>query len=198
MSFYKEVEISVEKLKNGKILLYPTDTIWGLGCDAFNINAIKKIYKIKNRKIYKPMILLVENIDRLYSLVGKISDFNIKIISDNIRYRKKPITIIYDHIYDKKIPNLLFSRNDYHQYSIAIRLTNDPFCAHLIKKLDKPIISTSANISGYDSPRFFYEISYDILKNVDYAVNIRRNEQSNYANSSIIKIISKKIKILRT
>lgn len=191
MSFYEEIQISVEILKNGKILLYPTDTIWGLGCDAFNINAIKKIYKIKNRKISKPMIFLVESIDRLLNLVDKISDFNIKIISDNIKYRKKPITIIYDHVIEKITSNF-FGKN-----SLAIRLTNDPFCTHLIKKLDRPIISTSANISGFSPPKYFHEISTYILKNIDYAVNIRRNEKSNYTSSSIIKIISKEIKILR-
>ncbi|WP_317167295.1 L-threonylcarbamoyladenylate synthase [Blattabacterium cuenoti] len=88
MSFKIEVKKSVNFLKKGKILLYPTDTVWGLGCDAFNINAIKKIYKIKKRNSFKPMIFLVENIDRLQKLVGKISDFTKKIILKNLKKKK--------------------------------------------------------------------------------------------------------------
>ncbi|WP_185876979.1 L-threonylcarbamoyladenylate synthase [Blattabacterium cuenoti] len=189
MCFYKEIEKSVDILKKGKILLYPTDTIWGLGCDAFNIQAIKKLYQIKNRSLSKPMIILVENMDRLCNLVGKISNFVGKIIINN--KKRKPITIIYDNV-SNVIFNLLNGVN-----TLAVRLTYDPFCVCLIKNLNKPIISTSANLSGFPSPKSFSDISSFILKKIDYAVEFRREEISNYSNSRIIKIVSDKIKILR-
>ncbi|WP_185872365.1 L-threonylcarbamoyladenylate synthase [Blattabacterium cuenoti] len=191
MSFYKEIEKSVYTLKNGNVLLYPTDTIWGLGCDAFNMQAIKKIYKIKNRTFSKSMIVLVESMDRLHQLVGLITNFTRKIIIDNITKKNKPITIVYDNV--NKIAYNLLSINN----TLAVRLTYDPFCICLIKNLDRPIISTSANLSGFYSPKSFYEINPFILNKIDYSVNFRRKKISNYNSSSIIKIVSGKVKILR-
>ncbi|AER40507.1 MAG: threonylcarbamoyl-AMP synthase [Flavobacteriales bacterium] len=191
MSFHKEIEISVKILKKGKVLLYPTDTVWGLGCDAFNLNAIEKIYKIKNRDISKSMIVLVEKIDRLYELIERIPNLVKRIIQDNHIKRKKPITIVYDNP-SKKIYNLLIRDN-----TLAIRLTNDLFCNSLIKELDRPIVSTSANLSGFQNPKYFSDIHPSILSKIDYAVNFRRKEKSRYNHSSIIKIISNKVKILR-
>ncbi|WP_185863400.1 L-threonylcarbamoyladenylate synthase [Blattabacterium cuenoti] len=191
MSFYGEIEKSVKILKKGKVLLYPTDTVWGLGCDAFNIQAIKKICKIKNRNIYKSMILLVESIDRLHQLVGKISFFTQKIIFDNLVKKDKPITIVYENV--KKMESNFFK-----PYStLAVRLTYDPFCICLIRNLDRPIVSTSANLSGFVSPKSFSEISPSILYKTDYVVNFRREEKAIYSGSSIIKIVDNQVKILR-
>ncbi|WP_185878023.1 L-threonylcarbamoyladenylate synthase [Blattabacterium cuenoti] len=192
MSFQIEITKSINFLKRGKILLYPTDTVWGLGCDAFNINAINKIYKIKKRNSFKPMIFLVESINRLQNLVGKLSDFTKQIILEN--YKKKPITIIYQ--FKKNYKNKTLYKLSYNK-TLAVRLTYDIFCSNLIKKLNKPIISTSANISGCITPKSFSEIDPQILKNVDYIVNFRRKEKSVYDSSKIIKINSNKIKILR-
>ncbi|WP_185853483.1 L-threonylcarbamoyladenylate synthase [Blattabacterium cuenoti] len=192
MSFVEEIEKSVEILKKGKSLLYPTDTVWGVGCDAFNIQAIKKICKIKNRTFSKSMIVLVENIDRLYQLVGEITDFTRKIIVDNIEKKNKPITIVYDHV--NQIASSFLRRKD---NTLAVRLTYDPFCVCLIQNLNRPIISTSANVSGFPAPKSFSEISPSILKKIDYAVNFRRKEIANYSSSSIIKIVSDQVKILR-
>ncbi|ACY40475.1 Sua5/YciO/YrdC/YwlC family protein [Blattabacterium sp. (Blattella germanica) str. Bge] len=191
MSFYEEIEKSVDILKKGKSLLYPTDTVWGLGCDAFNVEAINKICKIKNRSFSKSMILLVESMDRLHQLVGKITDFTRQIIVDNIAKKNKPITIVYDHV-NQIASNLLSEDN-----TLAIRLTYDPFCVCLIQNLDRPIISTSANLSGFSSPKSFSEISPSILSQIDYAVNFRRKEIANHRCSSIIKIVSDQVKILR-
>ncbi|AWU45498.1 L-threonylcarbamoyladenylate synthase [Blattabacterium punctulatus] len=193
MYFYKEIEKSVKILKRGKCLLYPTDTVWGLGCDAFNLNSIEKIYKIKNRNISKSMIILVENIDRLYELIEYIPNLVKKIIQDNSIKKEKPITIVYKKP-RKIVSNLLINSQD---NTLAIRLTNDPFCSHLIKTLDRPIISTSANLSGFPTPKSFSEISYSILNKIDYSVNFRRREKARYNSSSILQIISNKIKILR-
>ncbi|WP_185859462.1 L-threonylcarbamoyladenylate synthase [Blattabacterium cuenoti] len=192
MSFHEEIEKSVEILKKGKSLLYPTDTVWGLGCDAFNIQAIRKICKIKNRTFSKSMIVLVEKMDRLRQLVGEITDFTRKIIVDNIAKKNKPITIVYDHV-NQIASNLLKKDN-----TLAVRLTYDPFCVCLIRNFDRPIISTSANLSGFSTPKSFSEISPSILKRIDYAVNFRREKRANYSSSSIIKIVSDKVKILRS
>lgn len=193
MSFDVEIEKSVNILKKGKSLLYPTDTVWGLGCDAFNIQAIKKIYKIKNRNTSKSMIFLVESMDRLHQLVGEISHFTRRIIVDNIIKKGKPITVIYENT--KKIAYNFFSQDN--NNTLAVRLTYDPFCICLIRNLDRPIISTSANLSGFVTPKSFSEISPLILSQTDYVVNFRREEKANYTNSSIIKIVSNQIKILR-
>ncbi len=193
MGFYKEIERSVYILKNGKSLLYPTDTVWALGCDAFNKQAINNIYKIKYRDLSKTMILLVDNIYRLYELVGDISPFIKKVILYNLKQKTQPITVVY-RVKNNKIFRNLIKKND---NTLAVRVTYDPFCIRLIKKLDKPIISTSANLSGFSSPKSFKEINSYIIKNIDYAVNYKRYKQSIYNHSKIIKIFSKKIKILR-
>ncbi|WP_185851131.1 L-threonylcarbamoyladenylate synthase [Blattabacterium cuenoti] len=191
--FYDEIEKSVKILKKGKILLYPTDTVWGLGCDAFNIKSVKKIYEIKNRCFSKPMILLVEKIDRLSKLVENIPDFIKKIILHKNQNKRKPLTIVYNNP-KKIISKFLLNKKD---NTLAIRLTVDPFCSALIRCLNKPIISTSANLSGDSTPKSFEEISHSILENIDYAVNFRREETSISRNSSILKIVSNKVKILR-
>ncbi|WP_341662827.1 L-threonylcarbamoyladenylate synthase [Blattabacterium cuenoti] len=195
MSFYvvEEIERSVDILKKGKNLLYPTDTVWGLGCDAFNLQAIKRICEIKNRNIYKSMIVLVESMDRLHQLVGEIPHFTKKIILDNFLKKEKPITIVYENT--KKIASNFFRKDN----TLAVRLTHDPFCICLIKNLDRPIISTSANLSGFVTPKSFSEINPFILNKTDYVVNFRREEKGNdrYRSSSIIKIVSDQVKILR-
>lgn len=195
MFFKTEIEKSIKILKKGKVLLYPTDTIWGLGCDPFNINAIKNIYKIKKRRTDKNIILLVDEITRINYIIGKKVPFFIKefILVNKIK-KNKPITIIYDINKKNKLPKFFTKGKN----TVAIRVTHDLFCSCLIKKLDKPIISTSANISGFSSPICFSEINLLILKNADYVVNIRRKEKSKYRNSKIIQFLSsKKIKILR-
>ncbi|BAM99472.1 L-threonylcarbamoyladenylate synthase [Blattabacterium cuenoti] len=192
MSFYvEEIERSVNILRKGKNLLYPTDTVWGLGCDAFNLQAIKRICEIKNRNFYKSMIVLVESMDRLHQLVGKIPHFTKKIILDNFVKKEKPITIVYENT--KKIASNFFRQDK----TLAVRLTHDPFCICLIQNLDRPIISTSANFSGFITPKSFSEIHPFILNKTDYVVNFRREEKMNNRSSSIIKIESDQVKILR-
>ncbi|WP_185855647.1 L-threonylcarbamoyladenylate synthase [Blattabacterium cuenoti] len=193
MFLKKEIDNSVSFLKKGKSLLYPTDTVWGLGCDAFNEDAVKKIYEIKNRNYSKSMILLVESMNRLSELVGKIPDFTKKIIYENFVRNKKPITIVYEVQKNIKYDFLV----EKPKRTLAVRLTHDFFCTCLIKNLNRPIISTSANLSGFDSPESFYDINPYILGKIDYSVNIRRKERAFYKNSMILKILSDKIKIIR-
>ena len=156
-----EIEKTIAVLKNGGLILYPTDTIWGIGCDATNTDAVKKIYTIKKRKESKALISLVANTNQLKKLCGKIPK---EALNEN------PTTIIYNQV--TGLANNLLAPNG----SAGIRIAQDEFCKELIKVFGKPIVSTSANISGEHSPINFSEISEEIKKNVDYIVNLRQNE----------------------
>ncbi len=183
----EEIERAVEVLKQGGIILYPTDTIWGIGCDATNEEAVNKIYKLKNREKGKNLILLVENERRLQNIVEVPT-----LAWDLIDMSEKPLTIVYDN--PKNLPPNLISENN----TIGIRLTKDEFCKKLISKLNKPLVSTSANLSGQPSPEKFDSISSKILEGVDYIINLRREEKSLYPGSSVIQLsVDGKIKIIR-
>ncbi len=173
----EEVNKALEVLKQGGIILYPTDTIWGIGCDATNYEAVKRIYKLKQREETKSMICLVSNFNMLNQYVEKVPEA----AYDILKYANKPTTIIYNkplHIAE----NIVADDN-----TLAIRVVNHAFCNQLIKKLKVPIVSTSANISNKPSPKSYSEISPDILKGVDYVVNLHRKKNSAKA-SSIIKL----------
>ena len=156
-----EISNALDTLKAGGIILYPTDTIWGLGCDATNSDAIAKIYAIKRRQDSKALISLVADEKQLKNSTGNIPDFDIN---------SKPTTVIYPNA--KGISNKLLATNG----SAAIRIVQDDFCKQLIQLFGKAIVSTSANISGNISPKQFSEISEEIKNNVDYIVNLRQNE----------------------
>lgn len=175
--FETEVEKTLEVLRNGGIILYPTDTIWGIGCDATNENAVKRIYQIKNREDSKSMIILVaEERDVLqYVAAPDLAVFNF------IDEQTRPTTIIFEHAVG--LPDNLVADVG----SIAIRIVRDEFCRHLIKRLRKPIVSTSANISGMSSPKNFSEISPEIKNAVDYVVKWRQDDTTIAQASQIIK-----------
>ncbi|MFC4094380.1 L-threonylcarbamoyladenylate synthase [Euzebyella saccharophila] len=176
-AFSQEINNCVEVLKNGGLILYPTDTVWGIGCDATNKEAVKKVYDLKNREDSKALICLVGNDGMLEKHVENVPD----LAYDLIDLSTKPTTIIYDH--PKGIAkNLVASDN-----TLAIRVASDKFCQYLINKFRKPIVSTSANISGQPTPKSFDEISSAILKGVDYVVNLQPEHQ-NSVPSSIIKL----------
>ncbi len=177
----------VEILNAGGTLLYPTDTIWGIGCDATNVAAIKKIFEIKKRDPSKSMIVLVESEQRLQDLVD-VPEMAWQIID----LSAKPVTIVYDS--PKGIPNELLAEDG----SLGIRLVKDDFCKKLISKLDKPLVSTSANFSGERSPVKFSDINAEIIQLVDYAVEEYRDRISEFSGSSVIRIWDdNRIKILR-
>jgi L-threonylcarbamoyladenylate synthase len=183
----KDIEKAVEILKKGGIILYPTDTIWGIGCDATNEEAIKNVYKLKKRDKSKNLIILVESERRLQEYVSVPS-----LAWDLIDLAKKPLTIIYDN--PQNLPKILISDKN----TIGIRLTHDPFCKKLISKLNKPLVSTSANISGEPSPEKFSSISFKILEGVDYIINLRHEENMQFASSSIIQLSEDgQIKVIR-
>lgn len=176
----KEINNALKVIKNGGIILYPTDTIWGIGCDANNNKAISKIYSIKKRCNSKALISLVANIKQLKKITK-----NIPKEAENT----EPTTIIYNHVFN--LADNLLAENG----SAAIRIVKDSFCQQLISAFGKPIVSTSANISKEKSPTNFREISDDIKNNVDYIVNLRHNESMR--NPSKILLIKKDGKIKR-
>lgn len=176
-SFIDEINKCITVLENGGVILYPTDTVWGIGCDATNEDAVNKIYQLKKRANTKTMICLVANDFMLEKHVQKVPE----VAFDIIDIADKPTTIVYDN--PKNIAKNLIAEDK----SLAIRVATDKFCQYLISKFKKPIVSTSANLAGETTAKSFKEISSDILKGVDYAVNLQRNIQK-VTPSSIIKL----------
>jgi L-threonylcarbamoyladenylate synthase len=184
---YLIMENIIQILKSGGTILYPTDTIWGIGCDATNIEAVNKIFEIKKREKNKSMIILVESEKRLQDLVD-VPEMAWEIID----LSEKPVTIVYEN--PRGLPKELLAEDG----SIGIRLVKNDFCKRLITKLNKPLVSTSANFSGEKSPLKFSDISPEIIDLVDYAVEEDREKVSQYSGSSVIKIWSdNRIKVLR-
>lgn len=175
--FLSEVEKALGTLRSGGVILYPTDTVWGLGCDATDEAAVKKIYSIKQRDDSKSLIILMaEERDVLqYVAAPDLAVF------DFIAAQTRPTTVIFDNAVN--LPDSLISING----SIAIRLVQDEFCRHLIKRLRRPIVSTSANVSGQPSPRFFDEISDEIKSLVNYIADWRQEDKTPAQPSQIIK-----------
>ena len=181
------MEKLLETLKSGGIILYPTDTIWGIGCDATDDEAVMKIFKLKNRDQNKPLIILVESEKRLQDLVEVPA-----VAWDIIDLSEKPITIVYDA--PKGISKNLMADDG----SIGIRLVKDEFCKRLISKLNKPIVSTSANFSGEKSPKSFADISQKLINEVDAVAEDQINRVSKCEASSIIRVWNDgKIKVIR-
>ncbi len=188
MDIESEINKCIEVLRRGGTILYPTDTIWGIGCDATNSLAVEKIFQIKKRSESKSLIILVADEKMLGKYVKEIPSvaMEINILSNN------PVTIIYDDVFGISIKVLAGDG------SAGIRIARDEFCKKLISRFRRPLVSTSANLSGGKVPGSFREIEFEIVKAVDYAVNLRRNENSLTAVSSVIKIKPNgEIKIIR-
>jgi L-threonylcarbamoyladenylate synthase len=183
-----DIKKALEILYNGGIILYPTDTIWGIGCDATNAEAVKKIYEIKEREDSKSMLVLIDDASRILSYINIMPE----IAWDLIELADKPLTIIYPGA--KNLAANLVSENN----TIGIRVTSEIFSKKLIQRFRKPIVSTSANISGKDSPANFSQIDQIIKSRVDYIVNYRQDDESKCEPSSIIQLgIKGEIKIIR-
>lgn len=179
---------ALEVLKKGGIILYPTDTIWGIGCDATNEEAVKKIYDLKQRSDSKSMLVLVGSEGELQRSVEEVPEAAWMLIETAVN----PITIIYDR--PKGIARNLLAEDG----SAGIRITSELFSQTLCNRLRRPIVSTSANISGKKTPVTFSEIDEDIKKGVDYIVRFRQNDISRHKSSNIIKVSdSGIIKIIR-
>jgi L-threonylcarbamoyladenylate synthase len=172
-----EIDKALEVLKNGGIILYPTDTIWGIGCDACNAEAVAKIFRLKGRDEAKSMIILLDTENKLSSYINDVPE----IAYDLIEYAENPLTIIYSGA-----KNL--SPNAIGDGSIGIRITRDEFCKQLIQRFRKPIISTSANVSNQPSPAHFDEISDEIKDGVDLVVNWKQDDRNPKKASTIMKL----------
>jgi L-threonylcarbamoyladenylate synthase len=173
----KEINNSLKSLNQNEIILYPTDTVWGIGCDATSASAVAKVFKIKQRSESKSLIILVNGIEMLKKYIPTISNKIIDILNTTL----KPTTIIYNN------PIGLAKNVVAEDNTVAIRIVQNEFCKQLITALKKPIVSTSANISGMPTPKSFKEIDAAILDSVDYIVNLHR-EEINTKSSTIIKI----------
>ena len=185
---HDDVKAALEVLQNGGVILYPTDTVWGIGCDACNEEAVKRIYAIKNRIDSKSMLVLLENAALLDRFIDEVPE----IAFDLIEVSDKPLTIIYDGA--KNLARNLIADDG----SIGIRITTEAFSSDLIRRFKRPVVSTSANISDKPSPACFAEIDQKIIEAVDYVVKYRQDETQKAVPSGIIKLgRSGEIKIIR-
>jgi L-threonylcarbamoyladenylate synthase len=184
----EEINSAAQAIVDGKVLLYPTDTVWGLGCDANNEAAIQRVLKLKQSTLDKPLIVLVADTDQLYKYVAKIPE----LAWDLIELSEKPITIVYPE--GKNVaPSLLGTDG-----SLAIRVVKNPFCIQMIRKAGRAITSTSANLSGSSAPNQYRNINEVIMEGAEHIVDYLRKEKLENPPSSIIKVgYDGEVKIIR-
>lgn len=184
----EDLNEAVATLKRGGIILYPTDTIWGIGCDATDAKAVKRIFALKQRDDAKALLSIVANDGMLARVVREVPE----IAYDMMDTATRPLTIIYPDAIGLA-PNLLAEDG-----SAGIRVVGDPFCQKMCERLQKPIVSTSANVSGEPSPASFAEISDVIKEGVDYVVRYRQREQTKHIASNIIKLgLKGEVRVIR-
>ena len=177
-SFEEDLARSIVVLKKGGTILYPTDTIWGIGCDATNPKAVEKVYALKRRAESKSLIILLDSFDKIARYVEKVPDVAYDLVSN----MESPLTIIYSSA-KNLAPNVIASDG-----TIAIRVVNEEFCRQLITRFGKPIVSSSANIAGDSTPLIFSSITEEIVKNVDYVVNLKHDIFNRSKPSTIIRL----------
>ncbi len=185
--FEADIEKCLAVLKSGGTILYPTDTIWGIGCDATNAEAVRKIYQLKRRPDEKSLIVLVADEKDILKHVA-VPDLE---LFDHLKTRQKPTTVVYNGAIG--LAETLVAMDG----SVAIRICKEKFCRHLINRFRKPIVSTSANISGREWPPTFSDISPEIKANVDYVVSYRQNDTSPAQPSTLIRWEKGKAIVLR-
>lgn len=173
-----DINNAVEALKKGGVILYPTDTVWGIGCDATNEAAVRRIYEIKKRSDAKSMLCLVDNPNRIQRYFRHVPD----VAWDLIDCAETPLTVILPDA-NGVAPSLLAEDG-----SLGVRVTKDEFSRQICYKLQKPLVSTSANISGMPAARFFSEIDQEIIDQMDYVVQFRRGDTTPHKPSSIVKL----------
>lgn len=174
-----EVAKALKVIQDGGIILYPTDTIWGIGCDATNTEAVKKIFALKQRDEAKSMIILLDTDAKLGSYVGEVPD----IAYDLIEFAENPLTLVMPGA--RNISPALIAEDG----SVGIRVAKHDFCQQLIQRLRKPLVSTSANISGQPSPQNFSQVSDDIINGVDYVVDLEQHDMSAKKPSTIMRLM---------
>lgn len=182
-----EIYNAYEIIKNGGIILYPTDTVWGIGCDATNEEAIAKIYALKLRNDSKSMIVLMNGEKMMYNVFKEIPDVAWEIWD----LSEKPTTLILDN--PRNVAKNIIADDK----TLGVRIIKEPFCFKLLERMKRPLVSTSANISGMFAPKTFKEISPDIIKGVDYVVNLHHEKVCKNP-STIIKLsLDNQVKIIR-
>jgi L-threonylcarbamoyladenylate synthase len=174
----EDLKKASDVLREGGLILYPTDTIWGIGCDATSVDAVQRVYALKQRTDHKAMLALMDSPAKLNSYISEIPD----IAWDLMEVADKPLTIIYSNA--KNLAKNLLGEDG----SIGIRITNERFSKNLCERFRKPIVSTSANISGMPSPGSFSEIAEAVREGVDYIVRYRQDEIGKAKPSGIIKV----------
>lgn len=183
-----DIKNAVEVMRKGGVILYPTDTIWGIGCDATNADAVRRVYEIKKREDSKALICLVDSANRMQRYFRKVPEVAWELVD----YATKPLTLILDGAVNVA-PNLLAEDG-----SLGIRVTHEEFSRQMCYRFQKAIVSTSANISGEPSPQNFYDIPEEIKEQMDYVVSFRRGEKTKAQPSQIIKLTEDgQIKIIR-
>ena len=187
MDLNTEVHKAYEVIQNGGIILYPTDTVWGIGCDATNAEAVKKIYALKQREESKSMIVLMNGEKMMYNVFKDIPETAWQILD----LSEKPTTLILDNPRNVAL-NIIADDK-----TLGVRIVKEPFCFKLMERMKKPLVSTSANISGNFTPKSFKEIDPEIIKGVDYVVNLHHEKICDKP-STIIKLsLSNQVKIIR-
>lgn len=182
-----EIHNAFEVISKGGIILYPTDTVWGIGCDATNAEAVAKIYKLKQRAETQSMIVLMNAEKMMYNVFKDIPEVAWQILDVS----EKPTTLILDNPRNVA-PNIIAADK-----SLGVRLVKEPFCFKLLERMKKPLVSTSANISGQPTPKSFKEISPEIIKGVDYVVNLQHDKIAGKP-STIIKLTNdSQVKVIR-
>ena len=173
-----DLQAALQVLREGGIIVYPTDTVWGIGCDATNEEAVRKIYQLKQREDSKSMLVLLDNAAKLdyYVDVPETAEMLLSVETE------KPMTLIYPNA--RHLANNLIAEDG----SIGIRITNEPFSQALCAQLKRPLVSTSANISGQPTARFFHEIAQEIIHGADYVCRFRREDETPFEPSTIIKV----------
>lgn len=174
----KEVHNAFEVIKEGGIILYPTDTVWGIGCDANNPEAVKKVYQLKQRAESLSMLVLVNGDRLMHRVFNNIPE----VAWDILEFATKPTTLILDN--PRYVAKEIVSADD----SLGVRIVTEPFCFKLIERMKSPLVSTSANISGKPTPLNFKEIDPAIIAGVDYVVNLRQADEKALKPSAIIKL----------
>ena len=187
MNINTEVHNAFEVINNGGIILYPTDTVWGIGCDASNEEAVKKIYVLKQREENKSMIVLLNGERMMYNVFKEIPQVAWQILD----LSEKPTTLILDN--PRNVAKNIIAEDN----TIGVRIVTEPFCFRLMERMKKPLVSTSANISGMFTPKTFKEISPEIIKGVDYVVNLYQDKICKNP-STIIKLgLDSQVKVIR-
>jgi L-threonylcarbamoyladenylate synthase len=187
MDINTEVFNAFEIIKNGGIILYPTDTVWGIGCDATNEEAIQKIYALKQRVETKSMIVLLNGERMMYNVFKEVPEVAWQILD----LSEKPTTLILDN--PRNVAKNIIAEDQ----TLGVRIVTEPFCFKLMERMKKPLVSTSANVSGMFTPKTFKEISPEIIKGVDYVVNLQHDKVCKNP-STIIKLgLDSQVKVIR-